>query len=88
MQMRNQNSKVKWKNSEVYLKNGGGVISHSFIYRKWDIEVSHAVWTHYLDFTATEPMDCLWICTYSEIVTCMWEKSHVTMIMTDKKGMC
>lgn len=53
MQMWNQNNKVKWKDSEVYLKNGG-VISHSFIYRRWNIEVSHVVWAHYLDFTATE----------------------------------
>lgn len=53
MQMRNQNDKAKWKDSEVYLKNGG-VVFHSFIHRRWDIEVSHAVWAHYLDFTATE----------------------------------
>lgn len=53
VQMRNQNDKVKWKDSEVYLKNGG-VIFHSLIYRRWDIEVSLAVWAHYLDFTATE----------------------------------
>lgn len=45
MQMRNQNNKIKWKDSEVYLKNGG-VIFHSFFYRRWDREVSHA---HYLE---------------------------------------
>lgn len=53
MQMRNQKNKVKRKDSEVYLKNGG-VIFHSFIYRRWDIEVSHPIWPHYLDFMATE----------------------------------
>lgn len=49
MQMRNQNHKAKWKDSQVYLKNGG-IFLYSFTYR----EVRHAVWGHYVDFIVTK----------------------------------